>query len=322
MTEKELLDRFRSEKPLYSSYGELLIELISNKAKEQLIPSHWFVIEPSFRVKDESSFIEKAFYRNKNYRDPYNDITDKVGIRFILLTTDQVTKFTCMIEEMSNLIIRKDRDYEKEQELNPTTFIYQSMHYVVSLKEPVIYNGVNLDCNLFCEIQIRTLLQHAYSELTHDTIYKPKTIAEPRTHRLVARSMALIETTDSIFSEVGKQVSTSKCKSDIIINSIVSEYSSKLDFQLEEKLNYIILDIFDEKIPSLNVLIEYTDSKPFIITKIKEKSITKLLFRQPIVILIYYFISKFPNETLKLWPLTAEEIEVIYSDLGIRMPVL
>src|SRR3546814_12228521 len=36
-----------------------------------------------------------------------------------------------------------------------------------------------------CEVQLRTLLQHAHSQLTHDTIYKPKTIASSHTKRFV-----------------------------------------------------------------------------------------------------------------------------------------
>src|SRR3546814_10997244 len=53
-----------------------------------------------------------------------------------------------------------------------------------------------------CEVQLRTLLQHAHSQLTHDTIYKPKTIASSHTKRFVARSMALIETVDDFFVQV------------------------------------------------------------------------------------------------------------------------
>ncbi|WP_426709518.1 hypothetical protein [Enterobacter cloacae complex sp. 284J4] len=50
------------------------------------------------------------------------------------------------------------------------------------------------------------LLQHAYAELTHDAIYKAKTIVEPDIHTTVAKSMALIETTDDFFCSVSKAI--------------------------------------------------------------------------------------------------------------------
>ena len=53
-----------------------------------------------------------------------------------------------------------------------------------------------------CEIQIKTILQHAYSELTHDTIYKPKVDATPKMRRTAAKSMALIEATNDYFQQV------------------------------------------------------------------------------------------------------------------------
>jgi putative GTP pyrophosphokinase len=85
MTETEFLEKYEQEKPLYNLYGKYLKETILKKAKSSGFDDHNFIIEPSYRTKDNDSIITKAFYRNKNYSDPYNDITDKVGLRFVLL---------------------------------------------------------------------------------------------------------------------------------------------------------------------------------------------------------------------------------------------
>lgn len=322
MTEKDILDQYHKDIPLYEQYGNYIKDVITRKAKDANIPDSWFVIQPISRVKDEKSLLEKAFYREKGYTDPYNDITDKVGVRFVLLTTNQVTSFTNVIEKIDNLICRKDRDYEREQEQKPTTFIYQSMHYIISLKNKVEYNGITIPTNVYCEVQVRTLLQHAYGELTHDTIYKQKTIAEPRTHRLVARSMALIETTDGIFSEVSNQVCKEKDRNEIIISSIEREYSNRIKFEKEDKLCNIILDFYREIIPTFNEIYEFINEKPYIIEKINERSESKLLFRQPVVLLLYYILNKNQYIALKKWPFTLEEIDPIYTDLGICVPNL
>ena len=49
---------------------------------------------------------------------------------------------------------------------------------------------------------MRTLLQHAHSELTHDTIYKPSVVQTPAMLRAAAKSMALIEATGDYFEEL------------------------------------------------------------------------------------------------------------------------
>ena len=46
-------------------------------------------IPPKPRTKGEVSFLEKAFYR-KAYVDPYVEVTDKVGVRFVVLVASQI----------------------------------------------------------------------------------------------------------------------------------------------------------------------------------------------------------------------------------------
>ena len=56
------------------------------------------------------------------------------------------------------------------------------------------------------EVQITTLLQHAHSELTHDTIYKPSVKGTPAMLSAAAKSMALIESTNDYFEELVKEI--------------------------------------------------------------------------------------------------------------------
>ena len=49
------------------------------------------------RLKDDKSLIDKAFYRaDKQYRDPYREIEDKVGARFVVLLIEDI-KDICKI---------------------------------------------------------------------------------------------------------------------------------------------------------------------------------------------------------------------------------
>ena len=71
----------------------------------------------------------------------------------------------------------KDKDYEAEKLAKPLEFSYQSVHYVLRSKAGLLLTASRLPEGLACEVQFRTLLQHAHSELMHGTLYKPKTIA-------------------------------------------------------------------------------------------------------------------------------------------------
>ncbi len=196
MIENDFVDKFKKEKSMYAGLGEYVRDFLILKWTENKGSKSDFCIDPSFRVKDEKSLIQKAFYREKNYSDPYNDITDKVGIRFIFLTINRLKKFKKIIEEQNVFSFSCDRDFEDERRKNPTKFEYQSVHYILRPKNDIICRDIVLKKGISCEIQVRTILQHAYSELTHNTIYKPQKTSDPGIHRLIARSMALIETTE------------------------------------------------------------------------------------------------------------------------------
>lgn len=205
MNQQEFAERYTKDLPMYTAYGQYVTELVRGRLAEVVGDSNLpkiLKIEPSPRVKELGSILEKAFYRNKAYNDPYMDITDKVGTRFVVLFLEQIKEICDIIESVDSWEASKDRDYEEERQKQPVLFDYQSVHYVVRLNFDVNFAGAKISAGTPCEVQIRTLLQHAYSELTHDTIYKPKTSISPLVHRSIAKSMALIETTGHFFSEV------------------------------------------------------------------------------------------------------------------------
>ena len=61
--------------------------------------------------------------------------------------------------------------------------------------------------------------------------------------------------------------------------------------------------------------------KIFVAERIKERAQAKLLFRQPSILLVYMLASKRPTDTANAWPLTAPELQPIYTDLGETAPM-
>lgn len=323
MTEKELVLKFEREKPKYSAWASFLQSSIDQTIKTKLSAeenfNNFIKIYFSPRLKNNNSLISKAFYRNKNYSDPYNEITDKVGFRYVVLLVDDINIIKEVIEQNEQWGYSKDRDFEEERINKPHIFNYQSVHYILRNNKLLEYQGVEIPEGMTCEVQIRTLLQHAYSELTHDTIYKPQSSTSHQVLRAVARSMALIETTDKIFGEVNM---TLKNANDIItkfFNSLTQLYTVFNKPNIEPKMNYFILDSYREQIKEIN----FSDIENFIIENkflgeiVQEKFELSLLYKQPVILFIYYLINKKRNICRMNWPLTETELKPMFIDIGV-----
>ncbi len=323
MTEKELIQIFDNDKPKYLAWGRFLQSSLNESIKTELGSENKFndFIKIHFppRLKNNESLISKAFYRNKNYSNPYNDITDKVGFRYVVLLVEHIKLIQRIVETNESWSYSKDRDFEEERNNNPLVFNYQSVHYILKNKKTFNFEKTEIPEGIACEVQIRTLLQHAYSELTHDTIYKPRSSTSHNVLRAVARSMALIETTDQIFEEVNMTLKKANNSITIFFNSLSNLYSTFNKPNIEPKMNYFILDSYREQIEE----IKFSDIENFIYDNnflgniIKEKFELSLLYKQPVLLFIYYLIKKKRNICKTKWPLTASELRPMFTDLGI-----
>jgi ppGpp synthetase/RelA/SpoT-type nucleotidyltranferase len=324
MTESEFITRYKADIPIYSEWGNFVTSEISHLLSKKLAQvdfNLYLKIPPVPRVKEINSIISKAFYRGKNYKDVYSEITDKVGVRFVVLLQEDIWTISKVIENNSSWVFSKDRDFEEERLKEPLIFDYQSVHYVVSSKKLLTLNEKRIPKNTPCEIQIRTLLQHAYSELTHDTIYKPKNRTSPQVLRMVAKSMALIETTNDLFSKVQSTLESSGEAIMSFLLKLKNLYRTIAVPETEEKLNIFIIDSLQD----ILLLIDFSDIEKFIQKRSDIKDIISkkyndlLIYRQPIVLLIYYLVNVQRYKLQKLWPLTDEELRPLFIDLGFTL---
>jgi putative GTP pyrophosphokinase len=325
MNQQEFRERYNCDVPAYKAYGHhvtsKIMEELSARVGKHNIPQI-IKIDPVPRVKEIGSMLEKAFYRGKKYTNPYFDITDKIGTRFVVLFLEQITDLCDIIESILEWDSSKDRDYEEERQKHPVLFDYQSVHYVVRLKSDLELDGIVVLAGTPCEIQIRTLLQHAYSELTHDTIYKPNTSVSPLVHRSIAKSMALIETTGAFFSEVKRELDKASGEFMGIIDTLSTYYATFAEPDTQLKLCNVIIDAYADELKTFDLkeVPIFIDAHPFIKGKIIEKHDHDLLFRQPVVLLLYYLAQNKKNITRARWPFTEAEITPLYTDLGIATP--
>lgn len=323
MNEAEFRDRWRVERPIYAAWGDFVRQKICARVSETIAPvslDYFLKVPAKPRLKEEATLVDKAFHRKKPYADPYADITDKIGLRFVVLLTTDINTVCSVIEGLGTYWTHsKDRDYEAERLEKPLEFSYQSMHYIVRANSNFQHDGLAIPAGTPCEIQVRTLLQHAHSELTHDTLYKPKTTAQPEVRRTIAKSMALIEATDEFFSQAMAQLKLATAPQTDLLTALTKIYASEIGEAPEvERSNQLVIDTFADRLPQSpsTVVIEYLKSKPFIFEKIKERRLTNHFYRQPLSLLAYYLVTAMPSQTKDLWPLETEDLAQVFSDLG------
>lgn len=320
---EDFISDFRRRSPEYAAWALFVISEITTYIENRgFIKEEFFKVPARHRVKKESSIRSKAGrYEISDYK---NEILDLVGVRFVVLLTSDLN----LIEEAisSNPFFKyvKTRDYGVQMDANPELFDYQSIHYSVSPKHNHTVGGQNIGGDVVCEIQIRTLLQHAYAELTHDNIYKPTQVVPPSARRLVARSMALMETTDELFCGTLDALATANRPRNNLLAQLekiylneVSSYSNTFDLQI----NLEIIDSFQEDI-NLDLVggeIEtYLDSSAQVVDRIKSKRGLFFLYGQPIIFLLFYLVKTKKDIVRDKWKYFSldAELKSVYYDLG------
>ena len=219
VSQKEFVDLYKKEREMYECWGNFVADYIREKIKEKYINLDRILKIPiSVRTKDIESLVEKAFYRNKNYKDPYNEITDKVGIRFVVMHSGQLELICKIVEECSFWSESKDSDFHLSRENHPEVFSYESIHYVVRNKERRKIDKYEIPEGIPCEIQVRTLEQHAYAEISHDLFYKKEKRDNSEISRYLARTAAFNEESDELFKMIYEKVEEDNVNYEIIMN--------------------------------------------------------------------------------------------------------
>ena len=321
--EQAFLERWEAERAAYFAWGQHVSDRITDALRKALAPidvDYFLKTAVKPRLKVEKKLIEKAFFRNKNYVDPYENIEDKVGTRFVVLLGSDVDKVVAVVEAMEGWTRSKDRDYEEEQNRNPVLFEYAAVHFVVRPKEALTIGEVQVPAGTPCELQIKTILQHAYSELTHDTIYKPQIQATASMRRNAAKSMALLEATNDYFEKVDIQVKEALAAVREITESLSAVYRDTVGLEPSPTvLEGLLLKSYEEKAQEdyAERLRRLLTEKPFLIAKIKEGVAKRNpIFSQPSVLLAYLDIVERGGRALEDWPLTPSEMEPLLNHLG------
>lgn len=308
----------------YEKWGLYVAKKINEALLTAGLPNNFIKIPTEPRVKTIESAIGKQ--GRKGYTDPLQQMTDLVGVRFVVLLSDEVRLVCEAIQGEASWNASVARDVSEEIKRNTKLFDYQSQHYEVRPEQSMVLDGLNITPDMCCEVQVRTLLQHAYAEMVHDNIYKPTGPVPVQAERHVARSMALMETTDELFSQTMKYLKDANAPRVEFLKDITAIYRDKIGGQYlaaDDKSALALIDEFRELLSDgltsdIRALLERIKYIPL---KIANRAASVPLFNQAAVLFVYWLaLNHDTDDLVNRWPLPGylSSLDTILSDLDRR----
>lgn len=163
------------------------------------------------RAKSVASFAAKAARTvdgRPSFTDPLREITDQIGVRVITYVHSDVQAVADLLDDQ--VVVHDDRDMGLET-ASEGRFGYASRHLLVGLdaareNQP----AYELLRGRQAQVQIRTVLQHAWAEFEHDIRYKGTIPDEhvPDFDRRFTLAAGLLELADREFSTIRDRLRT------------------------------------------------------------------------------------------------------------------
>jgi len=216
---KNAVDQYTKKRPLYEELGWEIENILTEAIETRGLKSKINAIQS--RAKEVPSFGKKAMTPNEQdseepkYKNPLSDITDLTGVRVITFFPSTVAEVCQLIQEEFEIIEKVDHTASAEQEQR---LGYLSVHYLVRLDS----NRTKLSeykkfIGLTAEIQVRTILQHAWAEIEHDIRYKSTSTIPQALSRRFMTLAGLLEIADREFEAIQKEDASLRANARILI---------------------------------------------------------------------------------------------------------
>lgn len=185
--------------PVASALQKYLAEVLSGVGRIDAI---------SARAKAPASFAVKALKQDENgnlkYSNPLIQIQDQIGARVNVLCLSDVPKVKDAISDYFHAVEWTEKKPDTDME-----FGYFGEHYILKLPDDAVPHGLEERAPEFFELQIKTLFQHAWSEVSHDIGYKAPRPLKSLEIRKLAFSAAQAWGADQIFRELEADITAS-----------------------------------------------------------------------------------------------------------------
>ena len=240
-----ILQESRRQRPVF----EKLQETVPAQIKAVFEETGIVVASLEHRIKEEKSLAGKLELKGSKYRT-LSDITDIFGMRIITFYTDDVDKVASVVDRLFDVDWDNSVDKRRLHEID--RFGYMSLHYVCRVP----------DCPYRFEIQMRTILQHAWANMNHDTGYKSGVEVPTEYLRNMNRLAGMLELIDEQFSRIRTEINDYRRQVQSLVASGRLEevpldgdsYRSYLQLKPFEALNRRIASVNQAEIQEVTLL--------------------------------------------------------------------
>lgn len=221
---QEIRNLYSSNLEKYKRLSSEVIELLKPISEER----GWFFIS---RTKELNSFALKI----ETGRVPRPSAPeDFFACTIVVPTLDLIKTAEELVLLHFDLAVRKPKK-DAETHKSPSDFPFDDLRLNVTRRDNNSGRNEDLIGTLF-EIQIKTVLQHAWSIATHDLIYKTDTVSWPK-ERIAFQVKAMLEHAEVAITEAHQiSESLSLAKQDKRTTNILSTITILKDFWPEDAL--------------------------------------------------------------------------------------
>ena len=217
-TSSKVIENYNAQYALYNRLGSNLQQALEEFLTEKNIP----FLQINYRVKTIESVLEKI--ERKEYENPLSQIEDFCGLRIICYYRNDIGKICDLLKDELTILEFQD----KEEALNQNEFGYRSVHLIATVPNSWMsapnYRGLD---NLKIEIQVRTILMHAWAEIQHKLAYKKEEHLDVSMRREFSFLSAKLEEADLQFENL-------KNNSQKIQQEFKKDISNNGEIQLQE----------------------------------------------------------------------------------------
>lgn len=221
-----IIDEYRELIPEAEQIKEKALSMLRSAIRE----NNLMMAAVEGRIKTEGSLIGKLELKGHKYHT-ISDITDIIGVRIITFYTDDVDKIAAIAENVFEVDWENSVDKRKMHEID--RFGYNSLHYICRLPGH----------EQRFELQMRTILQHMWATMHHDTGYKSDVEIPSEYIRGMNRLAGMMELADDEFSRIRTSINDYRRK----IQALVEDGDfDKIPLDGDTFRNYLTLNPFDK----------------------------------------------------------------------------
>ena len=173
---QQFIDTYKMKWTFYDAAGRLAAEklqlALQNAGIRAIVTS---------RAKNPARLRTKVQRRNSRREEPYqtleeiyDDIADLSGVRVSLYFPGDRGKVDAIISELFNILEFKQFPEQSKPPTYHKRFSgYWANHYRARMRDEILNESQKKYGSARIEIQVASLIMHAWSEVEHDLIYKP-----------------------------------------------------------------------------------------------------------------------------------------------------